>query len=139
MIDIQDLHKAFNNHTILQGVNVTINTGTSHIIIGKSGSGKSVLLKHMIGLLSPDKGRVLVDGMCINDLQQPALYALRRRFGMLFQGAALFDSFSVADNIALGVRENQLFPESEIPDRVEEKLKMIGLPGIGNNNGSAHQ
>lgn len=130
MIEIIDLHKSFNGHPVLRGVNLQIHKGEAHVIIGRSGCGKSVLLKHIIGLLRPDKGDVVVDGLVLSRLKRREMYRVRRKIGMLFQNSALFDSMTVEENIALGVREHRMFPEAEIRDRVAELLEMVGLPGI---------
>lgn len=133
MIEIRNLHKTFNGDLrVLRGVDLTIPTGETLGIIGQSGCGKSVLLKHVIGLLNPDKGEVIVDGKNVHELKEEELYALRRRFGFLFQGAALFDSMTVLENIALGLVENSDMGEDEIRTIVADKLKMVGLPGIEN-------
>ncbi len=131
MIRIQGLHKSFSEgKTVLRGVNLDIQTGETLAIIGQSGCGKSVLLKHIIGLLRPDSGSVEVDGAEVHTLPDRELYALRARFGFLFQGAALFDSMTVAENVALGLVENTDMAESDIRRIVAEKLEMVGLPGI---------
>lgn len=130
MIEIRDLRKSFNGKTILNKIDLDIPKSKTHIIIGRSGSGKSVLLKHIIGLMRPDAGHILVDGEDICSLSDRDLYRVRRKFGMLFQGAALFDSMTVEENIALGVREHRMFADKEIGQRVAEKLEMVGLPGI---------
>lgn len=133
MIELRDLHKQFNGgQPVLRGVDLTIETGETIAIVGQSGCGKSVLLKHIIGLLVPDRGAVLVDGQNIHELAERDLYALRQRFGFLFQSAALFDSMTVLENIALGLVENTTLPEAEIRTIVAEKLQMVGLPGIEN-------
>ncbi len=132
MIEIRDLHKAFDDQPVLRGVSLNIEKGKSHIVIGRSGCGKSVLLKHIIGLLLPDSGDVRVDGVSIPSLSRRELYRVRKKIGMLFQGAALFDSMTVAENISLGVREHRMVDESELPDLVAEKLAMVGLKGIEN-------
>ena len=132
MIEIIDLHKSFNGKPVLCGVNLTIHKGESHIIIGRSGCGKSVLLKHIIGLLYPDRGEIVVDGLPVTRLKHKELYRVRKKIGMLFQNSALFDSMTVEENIALGVREHRMFPESEIRSRVARLLDMVGLPGIQN-------
>ena len=130
MIAIQNIHKSFDRKSVLQGASLTIETGASHIIIGRSGCGKSVLLKHIIGLLQPDQGQIVIDGKAIVGISKNELYAIRRRIGMLFQNAALFDSLTVEANIALGVREHRLYSEPDIRKKVAEKLEMVGLPGI---------
>lgn len=131
MIEIRNLHKTFNGDLrVLRGVNLRIETGETIAIIGESGCGKSVLLKHVIGLLSPDEGEVIVDEKNVHSLKEKELYALRGRFGFLFQGAALFDSMTVLENVALGLVENHNHPEEEIRRIVAEKLAVVGLPGI---------
>jgi phospholipid/cholesterol/gamma-HCH transport system ATP-binding protein len=131
MIEIIDLHKKFAGKIVLNGVNLTINTGETLTIIGRSGEGKSVLLKHIIGLLRPNRGAVLIDGEDITTAGQSRLFELRRQFGMLFQGAALFDSMTVEENIGLGLREHSGLPESKIKSIIEDKLAQVGLPNIG--------
>ena len=131
MISIRGLKKSFQNgKMVLDGVDLDIQTGETIAIIGQSGCGKSVLLKHIIGLLIPDDGAVHVDGKNIHALDETDLYSLRRRFGFLFQGAALFDSMTVLENVALGLTENSRMPEAEVNAIVAEKLSMVGLPGI---------
>ncbi len=130
MIEIIDLHKSFGKNSVLRGVNLQIRKGESHIIIGRSGCGKSVLLKHIIGLMAPDRGEVVVDGVSLQRASRQQLYAVRKKVGMLFQNSALFDSMTVEENIALGVREHRMFPEPEIQRRVARFLEMVGLPGI---------
>ena len=130
MIEIRNLQKSFNGQAVLRKLDLDIPKSKTQIIIGRSGSGKSVLLKHIIGLIRPDAGEIFVDGEEICGLSDRDLYRLRRKFGMLFQGAALFDSMTVEENIALGVREHRMFPESNIGKLVTEKLEMVGLPGV---------
>ena len=131
MISIQGLKKSFQNgKKVLDAVNLEIQTGETLAVIGQSGCGKSVLLKHIIGLLIPDAGTVHIDGKNIHAMSEKELYLLRLRFGFLFQGAALFDSMTVMENVALGLTENSLVAESEIRRIVAEKLEMVGLPGI---------
>mgnify|MGYP000681132231 CR=1 FL=1 len=131
MIELRNLHKTFDGDLhVLRGVDLTIPTGETLGIIGQSGCGKSVLLKHVIGLLTPDEGEVIVDGKNVHALSEDELYALRGRFGFLFQGAALFDSMTVLENVALGLVENSDLDEDEIRRIVAEKLAMVGLPGI---------
>ncbi len=132
MIEVQELAKSFGSHRILSGVNFKIETGESVVIIGRSGGGKSVLLKHLVGLLQPDAGRVLIDGEDIVRMEERALLQVRRKFGMLFQGAALFDSMTVAENIAFGLRRHEHLQENEIAQKVAEVLKVVELPGIEN-------
>ena len=130
MIEIRDLHKTFGGSPVLRGVNLDIPTGETFFVIGPSGCGKSVLLKHIVGLLTPDIGTVRVDGHVIGTMPKNELYALRRRFGFLFQSAALFDSMSVAENIALGLVENGERDAVKNARIVAEKLELVGLPGI---------
>ena len=130
MIEIRNLQKSFNGKPVLRGVDLDIPRGESQIIIGRSGSGKSVLLKHIIGLVKPEAGEIFVDSEEITSASTRDLYRMRRKFGMLFQGAALFDSMTVEENVALGVREHRMFDEVEINRRVVEKLELVGLPNI---------
>jgi phospholipid/cholesterol/gamma-HCH transport system ATP-binding protein len=130
-IRIVDLHKNFGNQTVLDGVNLEIEQGKITVIIGKSGGGKSVLLKHIIGLLKPDSGAILVDGVDIAALREKDLNRVRRRFGMLFQEAALFDSMNVRDNVAFPVRERTDLGEEEIGALVDERLLSVGLGEFG--------
>lgn len=127
MIEIVDLYKSFGENQVLRGVNLKINKGETVVVLGRSGCGKSVLLKHIIGLLKPDKGKIFVDGEDITTFKNEKLYKLRQRFGMLFQGSALFDSMTVEENVALGLREHRLLPENKIKEKVKEKLKLVGL------------
>ncbi len=130
MIEIRDLHKSFASNLVLNGINLDIDTGETLVIIGRSGCGKSVLIKHIVGLLSPDKGYVKVEGEVVGDMDEPALYKLRKRFGFLFQGAALFDSMTVEENIALPLVEaNKDISEEIINKRIAEKLELVGMPG----------
>jgi phospholipid/cholesterol/gamma-HCH transport system ATP-binding protein len=132
MIEIIDLHKAFAENSVLKGVNLTINTGETMTIIGRSGEGKSVLLKLIIGLLKPDRGMILVDGIDITRLNHNQIFNLRRRFGMLFQSSALLDSMTVDENVGLPLREHSGYPESKIRIIVAEKLAQVGLVNIEN-------
>ena len=130
MIEIQNLYKSFDNKPVLQGTTLTIEKGASHIVIGQSGCGKSVLLKHIVGLLRPDSGTLFIDRQPIVGIKKRKLYLIRRKIGMLFQNSALFDSMTVEENIPLGVREHRLFSGKGISMKVAEKLEMVGLPGI---------
>ncbi|GJQ33403.1 MAG: ABC transporter ATP-binding protein [Ignavibacteriaceae bacterium] len=131
MIVIKDLHKSFGGNKVLRGLDLTINKGEALTIIGRSGCGKSVLLKHIIGLLKPDQGTVTVEGHDINKIKEKDLYELRKKFGFLFQGAALFDSMTVGENVSLPLIEgNTKFTQTEIDKAVAEKLEMVALPGI---------
>jgi phospholipid/cholesterol/gamma-HCH transport system ATP-binding protein len=130
MIDIRDLHKSFGNNHVLRGINLQVAEGRTTVIIGASGSGKSVLMKHMIGLLRPDAGKVIVDGIDTAGISQRELSRVRSKFGMVFQGAALFDSMSVGENVAFPLREHRRLRESEIRRIVAEKLKVVDLEGV---------
>jgi len=130
MIEITDLYKSFDNNKVLRGINLEIDTGETIVIIGRSGCGKSVLIKHIVGLLIPDSGTVKVEGQIVNEMNLSELYELRKRFGFLFQGAALFDSMTVEENISLSLVESvNSYSNSEISKLVEEKLEMVNLPG----------
>lgn len=130
MIEIINLFKDFDRHPVLRGVNLTIRDGETMVIIGRSGCGKSVLLKHVIGLMKPDEGQVIADGEEVFRLDDPGLSRLRLKFGMLFQGAALFDSLTVGENVAFPLREHTAKTEEEIQSRVKECLGLVGLAGI---------
>ena len=129
MIEVRDLKKSFGAQPVLDGVSFRIENGESVAIIGRSGSGKSVLLKHLIGLLQPDSGEVLIDGENIVAMDERQLLRVRRKFGMVFQGAALFDSMTVAENVAFGLRRHEDLTEDEIARRVAGALEMVDLPG----------
>lgn len=132
MIEIIDLKKSFGNKEVLRGVNLNIEEGKTNVIIGASGCGKSVLLKHIVGLLKPDEGRILIDGEDISKMTEKEIYAIRKKFGFLFQSAALFDSMSVGDNVGIALRENTFMPKAEINKVVTEKLGLVNLPGTEN-------
>ena len=129
-IEIINLFKDFDRHPVLRGVNLTIRDGETMVIIGRSGCGKSVLLKHVIGLMKPDEGQVIADGEEVSRLDDPGLHRLRMKFGMLFQGAALFDSLTVGENVAFPLREHTAKTEEEIQSRAKECLGLVGLAGI---------
>lgn len=131
LIRLVELHKTFGAQAVLRGASIDIPKGKLTTIIGRSGEGKSVLLKHMIGLLQPDRGEVWVGDVEISRLSSHELNEVRRRFAMLFQGAALFDSLSVFDNVAFPLREKLRLSEPEVARRVNEKLEQVGLPGVG--------
>ena len=114
IIEIQDLKKAFGDNLVLRGVNLVVEEGTTMVILGESGSGKSVLMKHIIGLLRPDSGRVIIDGQDTQTLSERDFAEVRARFGMVFQSAALFDSMTVGENVAFPLRERRKLPEAEI-------------------------
>jgi phospholipid/cholesterol/gamma-HCH transport system ATP-binding protein len=126
-IHIVDLHKSFRDQKVLDGINLEVEKEKITVIIGKSGGGKSVLLKHMIGLLKPDSGEIWVNGTEITKLNDKKLNEVRKTFGMLFQEAALFDSMNVYENVAFPLREHRSMSEREIERVVEERLKQVGL------------
>lgn len=130
MIEIRDIHKSFGTNTVLRGVNLTIRDGESLVIIGRSGTGKSVLLKHITGIMEPDQGKILIDGTDIFSLSSREQAKLQLNIGMLFQGAALFDSLDVLGNVGFSLYEHTNTPESVIAQKVREKLSMVGLKGI---------
>jgi phospholipid/cholesterol/gamma-HCH transport system ATP-binding protein len=130
-IRIVDLHKSFGLQKVLDGIDLEIEKGKITVIIGKSGGGKSVLLKHLIGLIKPDHGEIWIDGTEITELKEKDLNKIRIKFGMLFQEAALFDSMDVFDNIAFPLREHTNKAEKEIEKIVENKLKQVGLLRFG--------
>jgi phospholipid/cholesterol/gamma-HCH transport system ATP-binding protein len=130
MIRLEDIHKSFRGQPVLDGLNLEIPTGAITVLLGRSGSGKSVTLKHIIGLLHPDEGRVLVDGVDVGALDGPQLNALRARFGVLFQDGALFDSMNVYENIAFPLVEHTKLKAAEIAAKVQGALDAVGLAGI---------
>jgi len=131
MIEIINLHKSFGDNKVLQGVNLEIDTGETIVIIGRSGCGKSVLIKHIVGLLYPDEGYVKVEGQRVDEMNLKELYELRSKFGFLFQASALFDSMTVEENVALPLVESQKnFTRVELDKRVAEKLELVGMRGV---------
>jgi phospholipid/cholesterol/gamma-HCH transport system ATP-binding protein len=130
MIVIENLHKSFRGTQVLKGVNLTIEKGKTFVIIGRSGCGKSVLLKHIIGLIKPDKGRILIDGRDITKMRPKELKEIRKKFGMLFQASALFDSLTVGENVGFGLRRHTNLDKAEITKLVTQKLGLVGLRGI---------
>jgi phospholipid/cholesterol/gamma-HCH transport system ATP-binding protein len=129
MIEARELRKRFGKQTVLDGVNLRIENGESVVIIGRSGGGKSILLKHLIGLMQPDAGEVLIDGEKITGLNERQLIRVRTKFGMLFQSAALFDSMTVAENVAFPLRREKNLSQKDLDCRVSEALEMVELPG----------
>jgi phospholipid/cholesterol/gamma-HCH transport system ATP-binding protein len=127
MIVVKDLHKAFGGHEVLRGVNLEVAEGTTCVLMGVSGSGKTVLMKHLVGLLHPDRGSVHMDGQDVSQLDEAGLDALRRKQGILFQANALFDSFTVFDNVAFPLRERTRMKEPEIREAVNKALAVVGL------------
>jgi phospholipid/cholesterol/gamma-HCH transport system ATP-binding protein len=134
MIKVCHLKKRFGEQTVLDDVSFQIESGESVAIIGRSGIGKSVLLKHIIGLLKPDEGEVLIDGENIVTMDERQLLRVRQKFGMLFQGAALFDSMTVAENVAFALRRNARWTEAEIIRRVADALAVVDLSGTEDRN-----
>ena len=130
MIELINLCKAYGGRSVLNTMNLTIQTGETMVVIGRSGCGKSVTLKHILGLTQPDSGQVLVDERDLTKLDTADLRKLRMRFGMVFQGAALFDSLTVGENVGFALREHRTMPEPEIVARVAESLALVGLKGI---------
>jgi phospholipid/cholesterol/gamma-HCH transport system ATP-binding protein len=131
MIEIVNLYKSFGENQVLRGVNLVINKGETLVIIGRSGEGKSVLIKHIVGLLQPDSGYVKVEGQIVSELNENQLYELRKKFGFLFQGSALFDSMTVEENIGLPLVEAEIkMSQLKIDEIVAEKLELVGLPGV---------
>ncbi len=128
MIEVTNLKKSFEEHPVLEGVSFSIAKGDSVVIIGRSGCGKSVLIKHMIGLLMPDSGEVRIGGELLTGKNERELLRIRRRFGMLFQSAALFDSLTVEDNVAFLLRREGKMTQGQIQKRVDEVLEVVELP-----------
>lgn len=131
MIEVRHLTRSFDDRPVLRDVSLEIREGETLAVIGRSGSGKSVLLKHLVGLLRPDEGEVVVDGEVLGDLKYDGLRRVRRKFGVLFQGGALFDSMSAADNVAFPLRTLTDLTEREIRTRVAECLRVVELPDAG--------
>ena len=129
MIAFQDLHKAFGPKRVLAGFTLDVRDGETMVIIGYSGTGKSVAIKHVVGLLDPDAGSVTVDGQAVHELDRTGLDVVRSRIGFVFQFAALFDSFTIYENIAFGLRRRRELGEGEIRDRVAHALELVDLPG----------
>ncbi len=128
MIELKDIHKAFGEKKVLEGFSLVVPEGQTMVIIGYSGTGKSVAIKHIVGLLEPDAGEVWVDGQRVDELSRKALYTLRRQIGYVFQFAALFDSMNVGENVAMGLRKQGELTEKEITIRVDEALDLVDLP-----------
>jgi phospholipid/cholesterol/gamma-HCH transport system ATP-binding protein len=127
MIRLDNIHKAFGENQVLRGFSLDVNEGETMVIIGFSGSGKSVAIKHIVGLLEPDEGTVQVDGVDVGTLTRRELYALRAKIGYVFQFAALFDSLTIAENVAMGLRKQGLLNAEEIHERVREALELVDL------------
>ena len=132
MIEVRQLKKNFGPQRVLDGVELRVEKGESVVIIGRSGGGKSILLKHLIGLLSPEEGDVLIEGESIARMNERQLLVVRRKFGMLFQGAALFDSLTVAENVAFALEREGKLTAVEIARKVDEALETVDLGGTQN-------
>lgn len=132
MIELDNVCKSFGNSQILKGVSFVVKRSSTRVILGLSGSGKSVMLKHMIGLLKPDSGAIIVDGEDITQLDHKAMLNVRRKFGMVFQQAALFDSMTVGQNVAFPLHEHTRLKARQIAEKVAEKLELVGLSGLEN-------
>ena len=130
MIEIMDLHKSFGARRVLRGINLKVETGGTMVIIGRSGCGKSVLLKHIIGILKPNAGKILIDGVNVFDVGEKEMNHFRMQIGMLFQGSALFDSLSVRENVGFSLYEHTALDADEIERRIKDKLRLVGLGGI---------
>ncbi|GBE03660.1 MAG TPA: ABC transporter ATP-binding protein [Nitrospirae bacterium] len=130
MIELKNIHKSFEDKQVLRGVDLQVKKGESLVVIGGSGSGKSVLLKHIIGLLRPDQGTVMIDSTDLLALDEDGLNEIRKKFGMLFQAAALFDSMKVWENVGFGLKRHTKLPDAEIKEIAVQKLKMVGLVNI---------
>jgi len=134
-IDIKNLHKSFGSKSVLRGVNLFVNSGEILCVIGKSGTGKSVILKHLVGILNPDEGSITVDEIVMTNSDEKVRNSIISKFGILFQGAALFDSMNIFDNVAFGLRRRNV-EENEIKKIVEESLYKVGLTGVENKRPS---
>ncbi|MCM8780323.1 MAG: ABC transporter ATP-binding protein [Candidatus Omnitrophica bacterium] len=132
MLEIINLNKSFNEHKVLDNVNLKIERGSTCVIIGRSGCGKSVLLKHIVGLLKPDSGKIFIDSKDVTNLDEKEWDKLRMRIGLVFQGGALFDSLTVGENVTFGLMEHQRMSSKELLERAEEALSLVGLCGIEN-------
>ena len=127
MIRFDNVHKAFGENEVLRGFSLEVREGETMVIIGYSGTGKSVAIKHIVGLLEPDEGHVEVDGVIVGDLTRRELYRLRSKIGYVFQFAALFDSLTIAENVAMGLRKQGELTASQITERVRESLRLVDL------------
>ncbi len=131
-IELQNLYKSFNSHNVLDNLSLKVEKGSTLVVIGRSGCGKSVMLKHIMGLLKPDTGKIFVDGKNILEVSEHELNALRMKMGLVFQGGALFDSLSVGENVGFSFIEHKQLAWDQIKTRVEESLSLVGLSGIEN-------
>jgi len=130
LISLRDVHKSFGSKKVLQGFSLDVEEGETMVVIGYSGTGKSVAIKHIVGLLEPDEGQVIVDDLEVPKLPRRELYALRSRIGYVFQFAALFDSLSIGENVAMGLRKQGKLSAREIEERVHEVLELVDLPNV---------
>lgn len=130
MIRLIDVYKAFGEKRVLEGFTLDVEEGETMVIIGYSGTGKSVAIKHIVGLLDPDQGTVWVDGLEVPKLPREELYKLRHQIGYVFQFAALFDSLTIGQNVAMGLRKDMTLSEPEITKRVSESLELVDLPDV---------
>jgi phospholipid/cholesterol/gamma-HCH transport system ATP-binding protein len=132
MIAIRELCKNFDSHKVLNNINLNIEEGQTTVIIGRSGCGKSVLLKHIVGILRPDSGKIFIEGRDISSLNEKQMKALNLKIGMVFQGGALFDSMTVGENVGFALIEHQHVEKRELLERIEEALSLVDLSGIEN-------
>ena len=132
MIEAKKVNKSFNGHKVLDQLDLSVAKGETLVIIGRSGCGKSVFLKHIIGIMKPDEGEILVEGVNVVNLSPKEINQLRLKFGMVFQGSALFDSMTVGENVGFGLTEHTQLSEKAVHERVEESLELVGLKGIQN-------
>jgi len=130
VISLRNVHKSFGPKQVLRGFSLDVEEGETMVIIGYSGSGKSVAIKHIVGLLEPDQGTVFVDGLEVPELSRRQLYSLRARIGYVFQFAALFDSLTIGDNVAMGLRKQGTLNAEGIRERVAEALELVDLPNV---------
>ncbi len=130
----EDIHKSFGENVVLNGINLAVHKAETIVVIGRSGCGKSVFLKHIIGLMKPDSGTIVVDGRDITEMKRQELNDIRRKFGMVFQSAALFDSLTVGENVGFFLYEYSDLSPEEIADVVEQKLRLVGLENISAMN-----
>lgn len=131
LIELRNVSKRFDRLVVLNDFSLSVEEGTSLVVIGASGTGKSVMLKHMVGLLKPDSGEIYFDEQRIDNLKEPQLVPIRQQFGFLFQMGALFDSLTVADNVAFPLREHSIKSPEEIAALAQDKLRLVGLPDVG--------
>lgn len=124
-----EVHKSFEDREVLRGLTLLIRKGEALVILGGSGTGKTVILKHIVGLLNPERGKIFVDGRDVTDFEEHQFLNIRRKVGFLFQGGALFDSMSVFENVAFPLREHTRLSQDQISEKVRDKLKLVGLEG----------